>query len=143
VTLVDDYGHHPEEILATLEAARRAYSQRIIVMFQPHRYSRTQQLFDDFTRAFNAADFVFVTDIYPAGEAPIPGIDAAALVGAISKHGHHQTHYFSDRQAMAEAVAKVAAPGDVVLSMGAGDINRVLPLVNAALQQRGAATDKS
>jgi UDP-N-acetylmuramate--alanine ligase len=74
VTLVDDYGHHPAEIEATLDAARNAYSQRIVVAFQPHRYTRTQHLFEDFTRAFNQADVLFVTDIYAAGEAPIPGI---------------------------------------------------------------------
>src|SRR5688572_18602982 len=79
VTLVDDYGHHPAEVEATLDAARRAYDQRILVAFQPHRFTRTQHLFDDFSRAFNKADMVFLTDIYAAGEKPIPGISSERL----------------------------------------------------------------
>ena len=139
VTLVDDYGHHPAEIQATLAAARRAYSQRVIVAFQPHRFSRTQQLFNDFTRAFNHADVLYVTDIYPAGEHPIPGIDAQALVGAIRHHGHHAAHYASNRAELAAALAEHARPGDVVIALGAGDINRVLSLVERELTARTSA----
>lgn len=133
VTLVDDYGHHPAEIRATLEAARNAYNQRLIVAFQPHRYSRTQQLFDDFTRAFNYADVLFVTDIYAAGEEPIEGVDSAHLVEQIRGHGHQAVRYIASRDELAAALAAEARPGDVVISLGAGDINRVLPLVEQAI----------
>ncbi len=135
VTLVDDYGHHPAEILATLDAARNAYNKRIIAAFQPHRYSRTEHLFDDFTRAFNNADVLYVTDIYAAGEAPIEGITSERLVEAIRGHGHQSVHYISDRQELASAMAREAEAGDVVLSLGAGDINKVLALVEQELEK--------
>ncbi|MBX3182239.1 MAG: UDP-N-acetylmuramate--L-alanine ligase [Polyangiaceae bacterium] len=138
VTLVDDYGHHPAEIQATLTAARGAFSGRVIVAFQPHRYSRTQDLFDDFVRAFNDADHVLVTDVYPAGEAPIPGVDSEALVRAIREHGHQQVSYVRDRAELASELGRLAAPGDGVIALGAGDINRVLPHVRAALESRKA-----
>lgn len=133
VTLVDDYGHHPAEVLATLQAARSAYKQRVIVAFQPHRHSRTALLFDEFTRAFNQADVLFVTDIYAAGEAPIPGVSSERLVEEIKGHGHHAVSYVKDREELATALAAIAEPGDVVIALGAGDINRVLPLVEAKL----------
>ncbi len=134
VTLVDDYAHHPAEIVATLEAARSAYNKRIIAAFQPHRYTRTESLFDDFTRAFNKADVLYVTDIYAAGEAPIDGITPETLVSAIRGHGHQSVHYISGRAELARALAAEAQPGDVVISLGAGDINKVLPLVEKELQ---------
>jgi UDP-N-acetylmuramate--alanine ligase len=136
IPLVDDYGHHPAEVEATLKAARGAYTGRIIVAFQPHRYSRTQSLFDDFTRAFNDADVLLLTDIYAAGEAAIPGISSERLAKAIAEHGHHNVHYVPERAEIAERIAKVARPGDVVIALGAGDINRVLPLVGDALRAR-------
>src|SRR6185369_334564 len=86
IVLVDDYGHHPAEIEATLDAAQRAYNRRVVVAFQPHRYTRTRDLFDDFSRAFNKADVVIVTDIYAAGEAPIPGVTAGHLAQSIREH---------------------------------------------------------
>jgi UDP-N-acetylmuramate--alanine ligase len=129
ITLVDDYGHHPAEIEATLRAARNAYSNRIIAAFQPHRYTRTQNLFDEFTRAFNHADVLFVTDHYAAGETPIEGVSSERLAEAIRGHGHHSVRYISDRAELAAALAAAASPGDLVLSLGAGDINKVLPLV--------------
>ena len=136
VALIDDYGHHPAEIMATLEAARRAYSQRVIVAFQPHRYSRTQLLFEEFTRAFNEADVVLVTDIYAAGEAPIAGISAEALVRAIADHGHHAVRYVGDRGELSSELAREASPGDVVIALGAGDINKVLGPVATHLTAR-------
>jgi UDP-N-acetylmuramate--alanine ligase len=137
VTLVDDYGHHPAEIVATLEAARRAFSGRVLVAFQPHRYTRTQNLFEEFTRAFNHADALLVSDIYPAGEAAIEGVDAERLARAIADHGHHAVRYRPDRLQLAGELAELASPGDVVIALGAGDINRVLSDVRAALQARG------
>ena len=136
VTLVDDYGHHPAEVEATLKAARNAYSQRILVAFQPHRYTRTAHLFDEFTRAFNEADVLFVTDIYPAGEAPIPGITSERLAQGIAEHGHHAVRYVSDRTLLSSEIARLVRPGDVVIALGAGDINKILPAVAAEITAR-------
>jgi UDP-N-acetylmuramate--alanine ligase len=138
VTLVDDYGHHPAEIVATLEAARNAYDGRILVAFQPHRYSRTHLLFDEFTRAFNQADLLFVADIYAAGEPPIDNVSAERLVEAIALRGHHAVRYISDRDRLVEELAQQAAPGDVVIALGAGDINKILDRVAAAITARSA-----
>ena len=142
VALVDDYGHHPAEVEATLNAARRAYDGRILVAFQPHRYSRTENLFDEFTRAFNNADQLFLTDIYAAGEKPIPGITSQHLADAIAQHGHHSVKYAPDRAAMAAELARAAKPGDVVIALGAGDINKILSVVGGGLRARLAATGK-
>ncbi len=136
VVLVDDYGHHPAEIRATLQAARRAYDKRVLVAFQPHRYSRTELLFEDFTRAFNDADLVLVAGIYAAGEKPIPGVTAEALAHAITDHGHHAARFVADRAAMAAEIAAVARPGDVVIALGAGDINKILQEVGQAIAAR-------
>jgi UDP-N-acetylmuramate--alanine ligase len=127
VTVVDDYGHHPAEIEATLEAARGAYGQRIVVAFQPHRYSRTHHLFDELTRAFNGADVLFVTDVYAAGEAPIAGADSASLCEAIRAHGHRDVTYVADRAELARRLAERAQQGDVVITLGAGSITRTGP----------------
>jgi UDP-N-acetylmuramate--alanine ligase len=129
VALVDDYGHHPVEVRVTLNAARHAYARRVLVAFQPHRYTRTQALFQDFARAFDQADDVYVTDIYAAGERPIAGISGEALAEAIRKHGHRSVQYVADRDDLAGRLAQVAQKGDVVVALGAGDINRVLARV--------------
>ncbi len=126
ITLVDDYGHHPAEIEATLNAARRAYSQKVIVAFQPHRYTRTESLFDEFSRAFNNADDVYITDIYAAGEKPIEGITSQRLVESVAEHGHQSVAYAGDRDELSRRIAERAEPGDVVISLGAGDINKLL-----------------
>jgi UDP-N-acetylmuramate--alanine ligase len=136
VALVDDYGHHPAEVEATLNAARRAYEGRILVAFQPHRYSRTENLFDEFTRAFNNADQLFLSDIYAAGEKPIPGITSQHLAEAIAQHGHHNVKYAPDRAAMSAELARIAKPGDVVIALGAGDINKILSVVGGGLRAR-------
>ena len=98
----------------------------MIVAFQPHRYSRTQHLFDEFSLAFNGADELVLTDIYPAGEAPIEGITAEHLAKSISEHGHHSVEFIADKSAVARRLAELSSPGDVVIALGAGDINRVL-----------------
>jgi UDP-N-acetylmuramate--alanine ligase len=136
IPLVDDYGHHPAEVEATLAAARGAYDGRVIVAFQPHRYSRTELLFEEFTRAFNNADVLFLADIYAAGEKPIPGLDSGKLARAIHDHGHHAVRYLKDRAVMASEIARIAQPGDVVIALGAGDINKILASVAAELQAR-------
>ena len=139
VALVDDYGHHPAEVRATLAAARRAYEGRVLVAFQPHRYTRTQLCFDDFSRAFNEADVLFLTDIYAAGEAPIPGVSAETLATSITEHGHHRVEYVGDKHEAARRLAKEAKPGDVVIALGAGDINKILDDVGRELSRGGGA----
>jgi len=136
VALVDDYGHHPAEIEATLSAARQAYSGRVLVAFQPHRYTRTQLLFEDFTRAFNDADDLVVADVYAAGEPFIPGATGEALAQAIARHGHRRVRYAADREAIVGHLAESARAGDVVIALGAGDINRLLPDVRRAIGVR-------
>jgi UDP-N-acetylmuramate--alanine ligase len=136
IALVDDYGHHPEEIRATLIAARNAYSKRVLVAFQPHRYTRTRALFQEFARAFDQADEVFVADVYAAGEAPIPGVSSQALAQAIESHGHRHVEYVASRDDLADRLAQSAAPGDVIVALGAGDINRVLARVEEKIVAR-------
>jgi UDP-N-acetylmuramate--alanine ligase len=138
IALVDDYSHHPIEVQAALNAARHAYSQRILVAFQPHRYTRTHNLFHEFSTAFDQADAVFVTDVYAAGEAPIEGATGEALAEAIARQGHRAARYVKDRRELEQLLAEQAEPGDVVIALGAGDINRVLgPLEASILQRRG------
>jgi UDP-N-acetylmuramate--alanine ligase len=127
VTVVDDYGHHPAEVQATLEAAQRAYGRRIVVAFQPHRYSRTHHCFEELTRAFNRADVLVLTDVYAAGEAPIEGATSEELALAIRAHGHRDVQWVGPRTNVAAALAARAEPGDIVITLGAGDITRTGP----------------
>jgi UDP-N-acetylmuramate--alanine ligase len=124
VTVIDDYGHHPVEIRATLEAARGCKFNRLLVLFQPHRFTRTQDLWDEFSRAFNQADILVLMDIYAASEATIPGITSEALAGAIREAGHKNVHYFRSMQAGIEFLLKEARPGDAVMTIGAGNVSR-------------------
>jgi UDP-N-acetylmuramate--alanine ligase len=123
VTVVDDYGHHPTEIRATLETLRRyAGARRTVVLFQPHRFSRTQALWDDFCRAFHLADVLLVTDIYAASEAVIPGVTAEALVAALIEKGHRHALYAGALPAAAERLLSEVRSDDVVLTLGAGSV---------------------
>ncbi|HXN95623.1 MAG TPA: UDP-N-acetylmuramate--L-alanine ligase, partial [Candidatus Acidoferrales bacterium] len=124
ITVIDDYGHHPVEIRATLEAARSCKFNRLLVLFQPHRYTRTQHLWDEFCRAFNQADILVLLDIYAASEAPIPGVTSETLASAIGEAGHKNVHYFRSMQEGIEYLLKQARPGDAVLTIGAGNISR-------------------
>ena len=126
VTLIDDYGHHPAEIRATLEAARGCGYKRLLVLFQPHRYTRTQFLWDDFCRAFNDADILVLTEIYAASEHPIEGITGERLAEAISAAGHKNVVFTSTMQAGIEFMLREARPGDAILAIGAGSVGRVL-----------------
>ncbi len=126
VTLIDDYGHHPAEIRATLEAARGCNYKRLLVLFQPHRYSRTKHLWDDFCRAFNLADVLVVSEIYAAGEPPIEGVSGQKLAEAISAAGHKNVIFTSMLQKGVEALLREAQPGDAILAIGAGTVNRSL-----------------
>lgn len=125
ITLVDDYGHHPTEIRATLSAAKMSWGKRLVVIFQPHRYTRTYHLFEDFLTAFHDADLLFLLDIYPAGEEPIEGITSKVLWRAIKEAGHREAVYLEDRGELIKEVTKRLCPGDVVITLGAGDVWKV------------------
>ena len=125
ITVVDDYGHHPEEIRVTLEGARQVFQGRLVVVFQPHRYTRTRDLAEQFHTAFHLADVLVVMDIYPAGEQPIAGVDAAGLVEGIKAKGHRRVGYLPDRAAVVSWLLDNCRPGDLVITMGAGDVWRV------------------
>ncbi len=133
ITVVDDYGHHPAEVQVTLEAAQRAYGGRIVVIFQPHRYTRTHHLFAELTRAFNRADMLYLSDVYAAGEEPIAGADSAALAEAIRAHGHRDVNYVPHLDDIVESVHHRLQEGDVVITLGAGDITRTGPSLLARL----------
>ena len=122
-TIIDDYGHHPTEVAATLATARTGGHGRVIAMFQPHRYTRTQALKDAFGRAFALADHVFVSDIYPASEKPIPGISGQTLVDAMLAAGHTSATHVPDIARIHQAAAALAEDGDLILSLGAGNIH--------------------
>jgi UDP-N-acetylmuramate--alanine ligase len=135
ITVVDDYGHHPTEIMVTLEAARGAYERRLVVAFQPHRYTRTHHLFDELARAFDAADVVLLTDVYAAGESPIPGADSAHLAQAVAAHGHRDVTYVGAQAELVPALLKRSRPGDIVITLGAGSITRTGPELLRALER--------
>jgi UDP-N-acetylmuramate--alanine ligase len=123
IMVVDDYGHHPAEIRATLSAAKHGWPERrLVVAFQPHRYSRTKELFDEFVTAFYDADLLVVTDIYAASEKPIEGVTAEALANAIRRHGQKDVTFIADREAISDHLAGIVKPGDIVLTLGAGNI---------------------
>ncbi len=124
VAVIDDYGHHPVEIRATLEAAKICKFNRLLVLFQPHRYSSSQQLWSEFTLAFNLADLLIVTDIYAAGELPIPGVSGESLATAIGDAGHKNVSYVRSMQDAIERLLKAARPGDAILTIGAGNVTR-------------------
>ncbi|MGD8817107.1 MAG: cyanophycin synthetase, partial [Acidobacteriota bacterium] len=125
VLFVDDYGHHPTEIRAVLSTVRDAWDRRTIVCFQPHRYSRSQMLKDDFGRAFYQADRVLVLPIYAAGEDPIEGVTSEALATSIKEHGHKQVENVAGLAEATETLAAMVRPGDLVLTLGAGDVWKV------------------
>jgi UDP-N-acetylmuramate--alanine ligase len=126
VTVIDDYAHHPVEIRATLAAAKAGFDRRVVTIFQPHRYTRTYHLREEFLTAFNQADVLIVMDIYPAGEAPIPGVNAADLADAIRAHGHRDVTYLGrDRARVFDHVIDITRPGDLVITLGAGDVSQL------------------
>jgi UDP-N-acetylmuramate--alanine ligase len=124
VTIIDDYGHHPVEIKAVLAAAREGAQGRVIAAVQPHRFTRLRDLLEDFKGAFNDADVVYVTPVYAAGEEPIDGIDAAALVEGLKERGHRAVGTVDGPEDLARQLRDVAAPGDMVICLGAGDITK-------------------
>jgi UDP-N-acetylmuramate--alanine ligase len=123
ITVVDDYGHHPTEIRATLSALRDAWpKRRLVVLFQPHRYSRTKALAEEFYTAFHEADILLLTEIYSASESPIPGVSSEALLNGIKQHGHRNAYFEPSFEKLLDRTMDILAPGDVVLSLGAGNI---------------------
>jgi len=128
VTVVDDYGHHPAEIRATLAAAKAGFDCRVVTVFQPHRYTRTYHLRQEFLTAFNQADVLIVMDIYAAGEAAIPGVTGEDLAEGIRSHGHRDVIYLgSDRARIVEHLCDITRNGDLVLTLGAGDVSQLGP----------------
>jgi UDP-N-acetylmuramate--alanine ligase len=138
ILVVDDYGHHPEEIRATLRAAREGFGRRLVVAFQPHRFSRTHDLFDDFLGAFDDADLLVLTEIYPAGERPIAGVTGDALFQALERRGHLDVRFVRSRERLADQLLSTVCAGDLVLLLGAGDIYRTADELLALLRS-GAA----
>jgi UDP-N-acetylmuramate--alanine ligase len=125
-TLIDDYGHHPAEMAATLEAARGAFpGRRIVLAFQPHRYTRTRDLFEDFVKVLSSADALLLAEVYPAGEPPIVAADSRTLARALRVYGKVEPVFVEDIAGMPEAILRTAHDGDVVLTMGAGSIGNV------------------
>ena len=139
VMVVDDYGHHPTEIAAVIAAARAGIDRRVVVVFQPHRYSRTRQLLPEFGSALSAADELVLTDIYAAGEDPIPGVTIESVAEAVRAVGRCPVHVVKSLQALPEAVRQVAHSGDLVITLGAGSIGTVPDRILDAL--RGAERD--
>jgi UDP-N-acetylmuramate--alanine ligase len=141
VLVVDDYGHHPTEIKATLAAAKIGSGGRhIVVLFQPHRYSRTNDLMEEFARSFNNADTLFVTDIYAASEEPIEGVTAETLTNAIKRFGHKDVRYVGPLENAAETLRDQVQAGDLVITLGAGTVNRVSEQLLTLLRERSEAT---
>jgi UDP-N-acetylmuramate--alanine ligase len=136
VRVIDDYGHHPAEIRATLAAARDVHAGRIVVAFQPHRYTRTRDLWDEFVGAFNDADVLVLTEIYAAGEDKIPGIEAAPLAEAVRAHGHRDVHFAPDLERVLGRLLELVVPGDLVVTLGAGSISTLGARLLAGLAER-------
>jgi UDP-N-acetylmuramate--alanine ligase len=139
VTVVDDYGHHPTEIRATLESAHVCGFRRIHVLFQPHRYTRTFHLMDEFARAFNRADSLYVMDIYGASEKQIPGVTAEALVERIRQFGHRGAQYVGSLENGVDAIVRAASDGDLALTLGAGSVTQAGDRILAKLRSEKAA----
>jgi UDP-N-acetylmuramate--alanine ligase len=136
VTVIDDYGHHPTEVRATLAAARQCGFRKIHLVFQPHRYTRTQLLMDEFAHAFRDADTLFILDIYAASEQPIEGITGEALAQRIQEEGEQEARYAPSFAAAAEAVVGAANEGDMILTLGAGSVSQLGPMILEKLQAR-------
>ncbi|HEU4385947.1 MAG TPA: UDP-N-acetylmuramate--L-alanine ligase [Anaeromyxobacteraceae bacterium] len=135
VTVVDDYGHHPAEVRATLRGAREAFGRRVVCLFQPHRYTRTRDLMEEFATAFHDADVLLLTEIYAASEDPIPGVTGAALAEAVRARGHRDVTFVPERARLAEAARARLRAGDLVLTLGAGDITGAGPELLSLLEK--------
>jgi len=137
IMIIEDYAHHPTEIKATLEAAKRGWDRRIVAVFQPHRYTRLSKLMTSFATAFNQADVLVLTGIYPAGEDPIPGVTGQALYEEVRQFGHKQVHFEPDLTKIGLLLKTILAPGDMVLVLGAGNVNKTIPDIIEKLEEKG------
>lgn len=122
ITVYDDYAHHPTECKATLSGVKSGWRRRVVCVFQPHLYSRTRDFYEDFGKAFLLADVLVVTDVYPAREEPIQGVSGELIINAAKQYGHKETHYVQDKKNVPEYLRKITKSGDIVITMGAGDI---------------------
>lgn len=136
ILIIEDYAHHPTEIKATLDSAKKGWGCRTIVVFQPHRFSRLSLLMKEFATAFNQADILILTDIYPAGENSIPGVTAEALYEEIQKFGHKNVYFAKDMENIPDLVAKTATSEDMIFVLGAGDIYKIIPKIIELLERR-------
>jgi UDP-N-acetylmuramate--alanine ligase len=135
VTLIDDYGHHPTELAATLEAIRQGWAgRRIVLAFQPHRYTRTHDLLDDFANVLAGVDTLVVTEVYAAGEAPIPGADGKAICRAVRSHGRVEPIFVDKVEQLPQALLRIVRDGDLVVTMGAGSIGAIAAELPQALR---------
>ena len=125
IMIIDDYAHHPSEIQATLKAVRSGWQRRIVAVFQPHTFSRTQRFYKDFGRSFDDADVLFITDIYPAREKPIEGITGKLIADSANQYGHKNVHYVQSSGNLLSELQNVIQPGDIVITLGAGDIWKI------------------
>jgi UDP-N-acetylmuramate--alanine ligase len=138
VSVIDDYGHHPTEIRATLAAARECGFKKVHVVFQPHRYTRTRDLMDEFAASFSDADSLLLLDIYAASEKPIEGITAETLAGKISDQGKLKARHISSFEDAANSISNLAHEGDMILTLGAGSVSQLGPMILEKLGQRGS-----
>ncbi len=136
VTVIDDYGHHPVEIRAVIQAARQVSSGRIAILFQPHRYTRTKALFEDFLTAFHDADLLFVMEIYPASEKPIEGVCGEALCDGIRSRGHKAAIFLAHRDTIPVEVVRRLRAGDIIVTLGAGDVTHLGPMILEELRRQ-------
>jgi UDP-N-acetylmuramate--alanine ligase len=136
ITVIDDYGHHPTEIRAVLQSAKQIATRRIAVLFQPHRYTRTQCLFDQFATCFHDADLLYIMDIYPASEKPIEGVTGLKLCEGIRSRGHETVRFVGEGPSVPAEVARDLEPGDLLITLGAGNITHVGPLILEELRIR-------
>jgi UDP-N-acetylmuramate--alanine ligase len=137
VMVIEDYGHHPTEIKATLDAAKRGWDRRVVAVFQPHRFTRTYHLMDQFATAFNQADVLVLTEIYPASEEPIPGVTGARLYDEVRKYGHKNVRFEPDSRKIPRLLKTLVRPGDIVMIQGAGNINKIVPDFVKLLEETG------
>ena len=136
MTVIDDYGHHPTEIHAVLQAARQVTAGRIAILFQPHRYSRTQALFEEFETAFIDTDLLYIMDVYPASEKPIEGVTGKALCDGIKLRGHKTVRYLPDTESIPSQICDDLEPGDMLITLGAGDVTAMGPVILKELERR-------
>ena len=137
IMIIDDYAHHPTEIRATLEAAKKGWARRVVAVFQPHRFTRLSILMKNFATSFNQADVLIITEIFPAGEDPIAGISGRVLYEEIEQFGHKNVFFEPNTKKIPSLVGKVAQPGDMILVMGAGNIYQIIPDIIKILEGRG------